>query len=99
MKQYETMYIVRADLEDDKRAELINQLHTIITNHGGTIDNVDEWGVRDFAYPIDFMNRGYYVVVTYTVDVDGLNELQRVMGIDNNVVRSMTINCDEKKGK
>ena len=44
------------------------------------------------------MSKGYYVVVTYTVDVDGLNEFKRLMGISNDIVRMMTISSDEKKG-
>jgi len=99
MKQYETMYILKADMEDAARDALIEELHGIITSHGGTIDNVDLWGVKEFAYEINFMNKGYYVVTTYSVEVDGLNEFQRLMGINNNVIRSLTINCDEKKGK
>lgn len=98
MNQYETMYIVKAELDDAARASLIEEMHGIITKFGGTIDNVDEWGMREFAYPIDFQNKGYYVVTTYTVGVEGLNEFGRLMGINTNVVRSLTINLNEKKG-
>lgn len=97
MKQYETMYIVKSSLDDASRAALINDMHAIITNHGGSIDNVDEWGMRDFAYRIDDMTKGYYVVVTFTVSVEGLNEFTRLMGINSNIVRLMTICTDEKK--
>ena len=99
MKQYETMYIIKSTLDDAARAALVEEMHGIITQHGGTIDNVDDWGMRDFAYEIDHMSKGYYVVVTYTVDVEGLNEFKRLMGINNDIVRLMTISEDEKKGK
>ena len=99
MKQYETMYIVKSSLEENARQELIAKMHAIITEHGGTIDKVDEWGMRDFAYRIEDMTKGYYVVVTYTVDVEGLNEFDRLMRINNNIVRTLTIATDEKKGK
>lgn len=99
MKQYETMYIVKSSLDDASRAQLINDMHAVITTHGGNIDNVDEWGMRDFAYRIDDMTKGYYVVVTFTVDVEGLNEFTRLMGINANIVRLMTISADEKKSK
>ena len=98
MKQYETMYIIKSTLYDAARAALVEQMHGIITAHGGKIDNVDDWGMRDFAYEIDHMSKGYYVVVTYTVDVEGLNEFKRLMGISNDIVRMMTICADEKKG-
>ena len=97
MKQYETMYIIKSSLDDASRAALIEEMHGIITNHGGTIDKVDEWGMRDFAYEIDGMTKGYYVVVNYTVDVEGLNEFVRLMRINGDVVRLLTISEDEKK--
>ena len=98
MKQYETMYIVKPNLDEAGKAALVEELHGIITAHQGTIDNVDDWGLRDFAYEIDHMTKGYYVVVTYTVGTEGLNEFNRLLGINANVVRSMTISSDEKKG-
>ena len=99
MKQYETMYIIKSTLDDAARAALVEQMHGIITEHGGTIDNVDDWGMRDFAYEINHMTKGYYVVLTYTVGVEGLNEFTRLMGINGDIVRLMTICTDEKKGK
>ena len=99
MKQYETMYIIKSTLDDAARAALAEQMHGIITEHGGTIDNVDDWGMKDFAYEIDHMSKGYYVVLTYTVGVEGLNEFTRLMGINGDIVRLMTICTDEKKGK
>lgn len=99
MKQYETMYIVKSSLEETARNELMASMHAIITEHGGKIDKVEEWGMRDFAYRIDDMTKGYYVVLTYTVGVEGLNEFDRLMRINNNIVRLMTICTDEKNGK
>ena len=99
MKQYETMYIIKSNLDDAARAALVEQMHGIITQHGGTIDNVDDWGMREFAYEIDDMTKGYYVVTTYTVDVEGLNEFERLMRINGDIVRLMTVCADEKKSK
>jgi len=99
MNQYETMYIIKSTLDDAAKAALVEELHGIITNHGGKIDNVEDWGLRDFAYEIDGMTKGYYVIVTYTVDVEGLNEFKRLIGINADVIRDMTINCEEKAGK
>ncbi len=99
MKQYETMYIIRSGLDDAARLALMDEMHAIITNHGGTIDNVDDWGVRDFAYEIDGMTKGHYVVLTYSVDTEGLNEFNRLMRINGNIVRLLTVSEDEKNGK
>ena len=53
MKKYEIMYIIKQDLDEAARNEVIASLHGIIENHGGSIDNVDEWGMKEFAYEID----------------------------------------------
>lgn len=98
MKQYETMYIIKSTLDDSQKAALIEQMHGIITQHGGSIDNVDDWGLKEFAYEINHMSKGYYVVVTYTVNTEGLNEFERLMRINGDIVRLMTVSTDEKKG-
>ncbi|MBR2577615.1 MAG: 30S ribosomal protein S6 [Erysipelotrichaceae bacterium] len=90
---------MKSSLDDAAKNALVEELHGIITNHGGKIDNVDDWGLRDFAYEIDGMTKGYYVVTTYTIDTDGLNEFKRLLGINADVVRDMTINTAEKAGK
>lgn len=99
MKQYETMYIIKSTLDDAAKASLMEQMHAIITDHNGTIDKVDDMGLREFAYKIDDMTKGYYVVLTYSVGVEGLNEFKRLMGINPDIVRLLTINMDEKEGK
>ena len=99
MKQYETMYIIKSSLDEAQKAALVEELHGIVLSHKGTIDKVEDWGLKDFAYEIDNMKKGYYVVVTYSVEVEGLNEFKRLLGINPNVVRSMTISQEEREGK
>ena len=99
MKQYETMYIIKSSLDEAQKAALVEELHGIVLSHQGTIDKVEDWGLKDFAYEIDNMKKGYYVVVTYSVEVEGLNEFKRLLGINPNVVRSMTISQEEREGK
>ena len=55
MKKYEIMYIVKADLDEAARKAEIEKLHAILTDNGSKITNVNEWGLRDFAYPINDM--------------------------------------------
>ena len=99
MKQYETMYIIKSTLDEAQKAKLVEELHGIILSHNGTVDKVDDLGLKDFAYEIDNMKKGYYVVVTYSTEVEGLNEFKRLVGLNPNVVRSMTISQEEREGK
>jgi small subunit ribosomal protein S6 len=83
------MYIVNASVEDDKRKALIEDLNKIITDHNGTVTDTNEWGMRDFAYEIDDMKKGYYVVVKFNADNECVKEFDRLMGINPNIVRYM----------
>ena len=66
MNKYEIMFIVKPDVEDDARNALIESFKGILTANGGTVDNVDEWGLRDLAYEIKDYKKGTYVVVDAT---------------------------------
>ena len=91
MKKYEIMYILKANLEDAVRQETIDGLHAIITSHEGTVDNVDEWGLREFAYEINDEKKGYYVVIKVTANNEGIQEFDRLARINNNVVRFLIV--------
>lgn len=92
MKKYEIMYILKANLEDADRNQLIGKLHEVLCLEGGSVESVNEWGIRDYAYEIDGDKKGYYVVVTIeTESVVGINEFKRITKINPNVVRSLII--------
>lgn len=95
MKKYEIMYIVNASLDDAARAKLNEGLHAIITNAGGSIDNVDDWGCKEFAYEINHMTKGYYYVINVTANNEGIAEFDRLARINNSVVRFLIVK-DEK---
>ncbi|MCR4951305.1 MAG: 30S ribosomal protein S6 [Solobacterium sp.] len=94
MKKYEVMYIIKDSVEAEARAALMENLHKIITDNGGKINKTDEWGMRDFAYRIDDMYKGYYVVTAFEADNDCVKEFDRLMRINQNVVRFL-ITVDE----
>ena len=95
MRKYEIMYILNASLEEAARNELMNTLHAIITDDGGEIDKIDEWGIKEFAYRIEDMTKGYYVVVTFHSGNEAVAELDRICRINQNVVRHMIVNLEE----
>lgn len=95
MKKYEIMYIVNSSLEAEKVAEVIENLHTIITNNNGTVDNVDDWGVREFAYEINKQTKGHYVVIKVSAPVEAISEFDRLSRINTNVVRHMIVRLED----
>ncbi len=89
MNKYEIMYILKADLEEAARKDEISKLHAILTNNGAEVTDVKEWGLKDFAYPIDDLKKGYYVVIKVTADQPALLEFGRLARIDANVIRHL----------
>ena len=89
MKKYELMYIVKDGLDEATRKAEIEKLHGILTANGAKLGEVKEWGLRNFAYPINKQIKGYYVIVKLTAEDSALNEFSRLARINQNVVRHL----------
>ena len=92
MRKYEIMYILRADLDEASRKEVMDKLAEIITSNGGKVENTDEsMGLRDLAYPIKDETKGYYVVLKVSMDNVAINEFNRLVRINNSVLRHLIV--------
>jgi small subunit ribosomal protein S6 len=96
MRKYEVMYIVNASLDDAARQLVIEGLHAIISNNGGTITKIDDWGMKEFAYSIENMTKGYYVVLNIEAEPATVKEFDRLARINNQVVRHMILNLEDE---
>ena len=98
MNMYELTYIIDTALEETARKELIEKFSSLITANGGEIEKVDEtWGKRRLAYAINDKVEGYYVLVTMKAPTDLPREIERTMGINENILRCLIIKLEEKK--
>lgn len=95
MHQYETMYILKSDLEAEQTSTLVSKYQSLVTEHGGEISKLEEMGKRRLAYEINHSREGYYVLMEYSADTDFTRELERQMRIDDNVVRFLTVRVGE----
>ncbi len=91
MNQYEVMYIIDTTLEDQQRNDLIARFSGLVTQNGGTIDRVDEWGKRRLAYSINYKTEGYYVLMYIQAPSDLPRELERNLQISDSVLRYLVI--------
>lgn len=91
MNKYEIMFIVKPNVEDDARNALIETFKKVLSVDNGTIDKVNEWGLRDLAYEIDDYAKGYYVIVDTTTSPANIAEFERLSRINANMLRHMTI--------
>ncbi len=97
MSKYELMYIIDASLEEAPRKELIDRINALITNNGGELIKVDEWGKRRLAYPINYKNDGYYVLINFTAGSELPHEIERVLQISEAVLRQLIVKIEEKQ--
>ena len=95
MNSYETLYIVKPDMEEEARAALIQKFSDLVANNGGEVENVDEWGARKLAYAIDYITEGYYVLMNMEAKPEFPAELERVMKITDGVLRCLTTAVEE----
>ena len=95
MTNYEVMFIIDPTLEDDKKEATIEAVKEIIASEG-EVGNVDVWGMRKLAYPIQKKTEGYYVVIEFKAQPTLPKELDRRLRISDNVMRHLIVNKDEK---
>ncbi len=91
MNKYEIMFIVKPDVEEEARNTVIETLKGILSTDNGTIDNINEWGLRDLAYEVKDYTKGYYVVVDTTTSPANINEFDRIAKINGAVLRHLTL--------
>ena len=96
MKNYELLYIVKPSLDEDARGELLNTIKEIITSANGEVAEVENWGSRKLAYPIQKFRDGVYTLVNFKADVEFPKELDRRLKIAEDVIRHVIVAQDEK---
>lgn len=89
------MFILKSNLEEEKRNELINKFKSIIETDG-QITSVDEWGNRKLAYEINKLNDGYYVLINFMAGTELPKELDRNFKISDDVIRHLIVNLEDK---
>lgn len=96
MINYESMYILKPDLDEERKDAAVKRFADIVTANGGEISQIDEWGKRRLAYPINYINDGYYVLMTFTAPPELPKELERNYRISDDVMRYMVVNLDSE---
>ena len=91
MKKYEVMYIIRLEVAEDARKALIEEVNAVFTSNESTVENVNEWGLRDLAYEIKGCRKGYYVVLNVNATAAAVDEFTRIANIKENIIRYITV--------
>ena len=95
INSYETLFITDLSNGEEATKATVNKFTGLIGSNGEIVE-VSEWGKRRLAYLIDDMSEGYYAVATFKSESDFPQELQRLMNIDESVMRIMVIKLDHE---
>jgi small subunit ribosomal protein S6 len=87
--EYEILLLLDPELSDEKQAEIVERVKTLVEKDGGSFERHDPWGRRKLAYPIDKKEDGVYHLLTFSASPETLDELSRVLKIDDDVLRHM----------
>lgn len=96
MRDYEVLYIVRADLDDDKVQEVVKRVNTLIERSGGSLERTNLWGKRKLAYEVKHQKEGAYILQDFKISQDRIPELEGALKISEEVLRHLIVRKQEK---
>jgi len=97
MRKYEVMYIVRPDVEEAARKELITFVSEIFTKLDSKVLELKEMGMRNLAYEINDFTKGFYVLMNVEATSEATDEFDRLIKINEAVMRHIVVRVDEVK--
>ncbi|WP_159590721.1 30S ribosomal protein S6 [Chelativorans xinjiangense] len=94
MALYEHVFLARQDLSQQQVDALLEQYKGVIENGGGTIGRVENWGLKSLAYRVKKNRKAYFTLVDIDAPADAVKEMERQMGLSEDVLRFMTVRVD-----
>ena len=91
MRLYEIVYIFDATLDEDPINKKLEKFHRVALGSDGEVVQVDHWGTRQLAYPVNKQKTGYYVVAQIRAGSEGLPEFERILKLDTEVMRYLIV--------
>ena len=89
MNDYEVLIMLDPELPDERQEEIVKRTRDLVEKGGGRWDGQDVWGRRKLAYEINKKTDGVYHLLSFSADGDTLDEISRVLKIDDNVMRHL----------
>ncbi|MDD2481248.1 MAG: 30S ribosomal protein S6 [Lutispora sp.] len=94
MNLYETIYIIKPDVEEEALKAIVEKFKTLIETNG-EFETIDDWGKRKLAYPIEDYTEGFYVYMKYKAGSEIPKELDRVFGITEDILRHLIVKIEK----
>lgn len=94
MRSYETLFVLKPDLDEDATTAAIERLTELIQKNKDTVEQINRWGKKRLAYEIEDYREGYYTLVYFQGEPETAKELDRVMRISDFLLRHTIVRRD-----
>ena len=91
MNKYELLFIIDNSAADEAKEAIIAKMSQLVTDNGGSVEKVDKWGAKKLAYPINFKEDGYYVLMNFECEPALVAKMERQLRINDQVMRHMVV--------
>lgn len=98
-RKYEIGFVINPEASEEEVKKIIDSIVEIIKNAGGNIENVDEWGRRKLAYPVQKHNEGIYVFINANMVGSTFVAIERRLKLTEKVMRFIVLRMDDKMKK
>jgi small subunit ribosomal protein S6 len=95
MRVYEELFIIKPDAPEEEADQFIEQMRSVVTTSGGTVDKVDKWGKRRLAYRVDKYREGAYVLFQFSAGPEVVKEFERRLRVSDLVIKFLTVRIDQ----
>lgn len=95
MNKYESMYIVKPELNDSDVQKIADRYKQLVEDKGGTVASAGKWDKRKLAYEVEGFKEGNYVLMNFEAPADVPAELSRLLGINDDVIRHRIFRLDD----
>ena len=96
MRDYEVLYIVRPDLDEEKVQDIVKRVNTLIERSGGASEQTSLWGKRKLAYEVKHQKEGSYILQDFQIEPGRVPELESALKITEEVLRHLIVRKPEK---
>ncbi|MDN5345413.1 MAG: small subunit ribosomal protein [Clostridia bacterium] len=96
MRNYEVVFVIKPDLEAEATAAVVDKFTQLIADQGGQVIEVDQWGKKRMAYEVRKYREGFYVLMKFKGDPAVTQELERVLKINDEVIRYLITRLEEE---